>query len=315
MSDAQKVVEALKTFRAAKAFTGKGPLCVALVVTDHARKRGLPLSSELLLTQKGTGGQVAGLGKGAVQKILARYNIGRVLAREGGRTSRGSISNMRDYVTFLNELHKAGPVDLNAVEGFWIESVHAYFAAKPFKLKLDPACSLRSMIRDLLAQAEDRQRESSGVYYAGAVLQHLVGAKLECALGSDQFKQNSYTTSDMQSGRAGDFVVGDAVIHVTTSPGEAVIERCRDNLNQGLRPILVTLQRGLLVAEGLAENAQLVERIDLFEIEQFIALNVYELGRFAARGRETAISDLVKSYNRTIDEFETDPSLRIELVN
>ena len=65
-------------------------------------------------------------------------------------------------------------------------------------------------------------------------------------------------------------------IHVTTSPGEALIERCRDNLNDGFRPVLVTMQRGLSVAEGLANNIDLAERIDIFEIEQFVALNLYE---------------------------------------
>jgi hypothetical protein len=42
-----------------------------------------------------------------------------------------------------------------------------------------------------------------------------------------------------------------------------VIARCRDNLNDGYRPILVTGQRGLTVAEGLADNAGLADRIDV----------------------------------------------------
>jgi hypothetical protein len=102
-------------------------------------------------------------------------------------------------------------------------------------------------------------------------------------------------------------------IHVTTSPGEAVIEKCRENLNDGYRPMLVTLQRGLTVAEGLAGNLGLPDRIDTFEIEQFVALNLYELGKFGADGRRTAVTDLVERYNEIVEEFETDPSLKIEL--
>jgi hypothetical protein len=100
---------------------------------------------------------------------------------------------------------------------------------------------------------------------------------------------------------------------VTTSPAEAVIEKCRDNLNDGYRPIIVTLQRGLTVAEGLAGNVGLSDRIDIFEIEQFLALNLYELGKFGADGRKTALTDLVARYNEIVEEFETDPSLKIEL--
>ena len=92
-----------------------------------------------------------------------------------------------------------------------------------------------------------------------------------------------------------------------------MIDRCRDNLNEGHRPILVTLRRGLTVAEGLAANVELADRIDIFEIEQFVALNLYELGEFGADGRRTAVADLVERYNEIVEEFETDPSLRIEL--
>jgi Domain of unknown function (DUF4928) len=284
---------------------------VALVITQHARTMGLPLAPESLVTEGG--GQVLGLGKGAVQAILRRHGIDRVLAAEGGRTSRGSLGNMREYVAFLNGLHESGSIDLDAVEAFWIERVQEFFAGKPFKIKLDASRSLRTVVRDVIEQAEERQKSMPGMYYAGAVLQHLVGAKLDCALGKGHLQHNSFSTADAPNERAGDFFLGDVAIHVTTSPGEAVIERCRENLNDGHRPILVTLQKGLTVAEGLASNVGLADRIDVFEIEQFVALNLYEIARFAAEGRRIAVTDLVERYNQIVDEFETDPSLKIEL--
>jgi hypothetical protein len=302
--------EALNAFTRERKFNRKGPLCVALVMTQQARVNGLPLDSAGLLTEGG--GQVFGLGKSAVQSILQRHGISRVLASEGGRTSRGSIGNMREYVALLNQLHAEGRADLDAIETFWIARVHEFFAAKPFRIRLDASRSLRTVVRDVLEQAEERQKTTPGVHYAGAVMQHMVGAKLDCALGAGKFEHNSYSTSDQQSGRSGDFFLGDVAIHVTTSPGEAVIERCRDNLNDCFRPILVTGQRGFPVAEGLADNAGLADRIDVFEVEQFIALNLYELGKFGAEGRRVAVSDFVTRYNEIIDDVETDPSLKIE---
>lgn len=301
---------ALQTFNKKHQFGRKGPLCVALVITKHAREKGLPLDPDKLLTEGG--GQVLGLGKGAVQAVLNRHGIERVLAAEGGRTSRGSISNMREYVAFLNDLGSAGPVDLDAVEAFWIARVHEFFSAKPFRIRLDASRSLRTWVRDVIAQAEERQRNTLGMHYAGAVLQHLVGAKLDCALGVGNFDHNSFSTSDAQTGRAGDFFIGDVAVHVTTSPSEAVIGRCRDNIDDGHRPIIVTTARGLAAAEVLAENADLAERIDIFEIEQFVALNLYELGKFASEGRSVAVKDVVMRYNEIVEEVETDPSLKIE---
>ena len=50
----------------------------------------------------------------------------------------------------------------------------------------------------------------------------------------------------------------------------------------------------------------------MFEVEQFIALNLYELGKFGAEGRRVAVSDFVTRYNEIIEDVETDPSLKIE---
>ncbi len=142
-----------------------------------------------------------------------------------------------------------------------------------------------------------------------------IGAKLDCALGAGKIKHNGFSTADAPTGRAGDFLIGDSAIHVTTTPGEALLGKCADNLNENLRPIIVTLAKGVPVAEGLAENIGIAERVDILEVEQFIATNIYELGGFAADGQKTATAGVVDRYNELIGEFETDPSLAIEIVN
>ena len=306
----EKLREILKTFSSDNGFDGnKGPLCVALIVTQHARDMGLPLEPDVLRTEGG--GQVLGLGKSAVQIVLNRHGIGRVLAAEGGRTSRGSLKNMKVYVDLLNRLHTEKIADLDAVENYWIERVQDFFAAKPFKLTLDATRGLRSVVRHLLDQAVKRQATAPGTHYAGAVLQHLVGAKLDCALGRNSLEHNSFSTADAHKNRPGDFLVGDVAIHVTTFPGEAVIERCRQNIDSGLKPVVVTVHARVAVAQEIADQGSLGDRIDIFEIEQFVALNLYEHGRFMADGRLTAMTDLVKRYNEIVTSKETDPSLRI----
>jgi len=272
---------------------------------------GLPLDPKKLITDGE--GQVLGLGKGAVQAILKRHGIERVLAAEGGRTSRGSLGNMREYVEFLNDLQKTNLVNLDLIEKYWIERVNEFFAGKPFKIKLDASRSLRAVVRDVIEQAEARQKTMPGVYYAGAVIQHLVGAKLDRSLGEGAFEHNSYSTADAPSGRAGDFFIGDVAIHVTTSPGEALLGRCEENLNDGFRPVIVTTRSGVAVAEGLARNKGLSDRVDVFEVEQFVALGLYEIGKFATEGRRLAVNDLVARYNAVVEEVETDPSLKIEI--
>ena len=79
-------------------------------------------------------------------------------------------------------------------------------------------------------------------------------------------------------------------------------------MDSGFRPIIVTLQKGLAVAEGLATNAGIADRLDVFEIEQFVALNLYELGKFKATGRRTVVKEMIERYNAIIEEIETDPA-------
>ncbi|MCA1777959.1 MAG: DUF4928 family protein [Xanthomonadaceae bacterium] len=129
---------------------------------------------------------------------------------------------------------------MNGQTAYWIQRVHEFFASHPFKIRLDQSRGLRSVVRDLLEQAIERQKEATGTAYAGALLQHLVGAKLACALPNNQIDQHSFSTSDQQSGRQGDFFIGQVAIHVTTAPGESLIRRCIANMDSGFRPIIIT---------------------------------------------------------------------------
>ena len=188
-----------------------------------------------------------------------------------------------------------------------------FFATKPFKLKMDTARSLRAAFRDLEHQAVIRQKDAEGIHYAGGLLQHLVGAKLSCALPHLAIAHHSFSTADGPTARPGDFVVGDTAIHVTTSPGEAIIQKCRHNLEDGLRPVLITQTKGTVAAETLAENEGIADRIDIYEVEQFIALNLAELGGFSSKGQRAAIEEVITCYNGIVERHETDPGFRIEI--
>lgn len=311
MSDVEALEAALAAFADEQVINSKGALCLPLVVTDHARQLGLPLDSERLKT--GREGQVLGLGKGRVQSILARHGIERVLAEEGGRTSRGSLGKMRAYVDWLNAQNAEAPLDLDAVERFWISRVQAFFAAKPFVLRLDPTLSLQATFEDLFAQAEARQRGMSGTMVVGTVMQHLVGAKLELTFGAEHVQHHSASTNDAGADRPGDFAVGDLAVHVSTSPGEALMRKCQSNLQSGQRPVIITGRRGLPLALGLAENFQIANRLDVLDVGQWLAAEVINRAGHSRGGRSSALSQLLDAYNAIVQTFETDPSLRVEL--
>lgn len=308
----EQLIKELEDFAGTAKIKGKGPLSLVLQITEEVQKRGtVPETFEDILTERG--GQVQGLSGARVQKILSKHGIDRQLSSEGGRTSRGSIDNAKIYIKFLADLNHKGLIDLEVIERFWVEKVIEFFSSKPLRISQDVTKSLKAVISDLLNQAIERQKEMPGTHYAGAVLQHLVGAKLEIVYGEGKVGHNSFSTSDSQKERPGDFAVENTAIHVTTAPTENLMRKCADNIRDGLRPVLITRgQRAVSTAEVLAESAGISMRLDIWDAEPFLSANLHEHGRFHDDGRREALERLIRGYNRIVETYETDPSLKID---
>lgn len=292
-------------------FLRKGGLCVALVITKAAKLRGLPLNPELLRTNEG--GQVAGLGKAAVQAILAEYGITKVLAEEGGRTSRGSLGLMAAYVECLNKMSQDGVVSLDDVLAWWLEKVRLHFASEGPRFHFDIGKSLQANIEDLLIQARDLQAEAGGANYVGAMLQHLVGAKLDTVLGKGAIQHHGSSVADLHTERKADFEIEAVAIHVTTNPSEALIRKCAADLQDGLKPVVIAVEESVSGAAFLLRNVDLNDRVDVLDICQFLTAHIYERSLFKSATYKVTLSALLERYNEIVSFCETDPSLRINL--
>lgn len=302
--------EALAAYKKENRLGGKGQIATMIFASRLARSKGLPFDVAKGITTEGEG-QVKGLGRASVQAILADYGIKRVLAEEAGRTSRGSLGNIRAYLSFLNQLHERRIADTAFIEAWWVEQARGFFNAKPFALRFEAGKSFRSVIRDLLAQAKGRQAEGAGTMFVGAMLQHLVGAKLSLAMPETNIVHHGFSVADAPGGRSGDFEIGSASLHVTTTPGEAVVRKCADNLAAGRHPIIVTLHDMLPAADAFANAAGIIDKLDVLDAEQFLVGNLHELGGFSADQRRVTFEALIRKYNEIVEAHETDPSLQI----
>ena len=182
-----------------------------------------------------------------------------------------------------------------------------------FTLKIDSPKSLQSVVTDLIDSAFERQRKSSGKMIAGAVMKNLVGAKLQIVVPDGKIEHRCFCAADDPCGSKGDFLVGDTAIHVTTAPKEALIRKCCDNLNENLRPVIITTRSGVGGAEALAVNASVADRIDVLEITQFLVTNIHKWSQFELSQRTVSLQKLVGTYNHIVDRCETDPSLKISI--
>ena len=217
-------------------------MTVGLVMVDHMASA-FPLDEGHYLTSS----QVRGLGRARIRRILVRHDENRQFTSEAGRTSRGSVPLARELAGVLNTSPGAG-LYLNStaeeqeeirylLRAWFVARIRAdYFDRRRIEAdELDPNKPSRRAIAELLKAARDR----SG-YAAGAVAQHLVGAKLSLRFSDQEIGNQSYSTADQQTDRPGDFLVGDTAIHVTMSPGDNLMSnRCRDNLQNGYRPLVL----------------------------------------------------------------------------
>src|SRR5699024_1245159 len=145
------------------------------------------------------------------------------------------------------------------------------------------------------------------------VLQHLVGAKLELRFPGEDVGRDRATTADQQTDREGDFQIGTTAFHVTVSPMEKLIDRCRQNLRSGYRPVILTPTSRLLAARQMVENVGHLDRIGVQSAEDYIGTNIEELSTYDVDEIRQGLSALIFTYNDRIHEVESDHSLMIEI--
>ena len=300
----------LKQFQAEHNAVTKGPLALLVQLTRMIQDKKFPLKPDDFLTENK--GQVAGLGGGNLKKILKEHGITQTLAAEGGRTSRGNMGLMIEYVKFLNAWNKEESIDIKAIEIFWVEQVKKYFENQPFILSADTAKTIRASLDELFEQAKKRQKQNPGTQYLGIMLQHLVAAKLSIILPKEKFEIHGASVADSPTERSGDFVINNTIIHCTTAPGEPLIQKCKTNIRSGCLPVIITVFDRVKDAFNLANDAEISARLDVWDIQQFLSTNINEHGFFDEQQRTIKLADIIEKYNRIIDEKETDPSLKIE---
>jgi hypothetical protein len=147
---------------------------------------------------------------------------------------------------------------------------------------------------------------------AGPVAQYLVGAKLQLRFPDMQVSNQRYSAADIQSGRCGDFQIGDTAFHVTVSPMPGLYEKCRTNISSGLRVFVLVPDSSVV---GARQNAEAIApgKIAVESIESFIGNNIEELSLFKKDKLTSGFRRLLDTYNTRVDEIEADKSLMIQI--
>lgn len=300
--------DALPTYKQNNNLPAQGSLAGALVVLDRLQ-HSYSLALEDHIADGGV--QIIGLGRSKMAQILARFGRKPLFLKECGRTNMGIPSHMRALLNILAPLkldalsQAERNVVLAAMQRWLVEKVSEYFSRKRVKFDFSPEQTAWQTVHDILAAAKTVGKE-------GQVAQYLVGAKLALRFPDVIVRNDLYSTSDVQSGLPGDFVLGDTVFHVTVSPMPAHYDKCRANVQAGYDVYLLVPDR-LMV--GVRQNTEglLPGRISVQSLEAFISQNLEELSGFARSERTVGFRALLLTYNARVDAIETDKSLLIEI--
>lgn len=300
--------DALPTYKQNNDLPAQGSLAGALVVLDR-----LQCSYSLALEDHiaDGGAQIIGLGRSKIAQILARFGRKPLFLKECGRTNMGIPSHMRALLNTLAPLHldALSQVDRNAIlvvmQRWLVEKVSEYFSRKRVKFDFIPEQTAWQTVHDIVAAAKLVGKE-------GQVAQYLVGAKLALRFPDVIVRNDLYSTSDVQSGLPGDFVLGSTVFHVTVSPMPAHYDKCRANVQAGYDVFLLVPDR-LVVGARQNTEGLLPGRISVQSLESFISQNLEELSHFARSERTAGFRALLQTYNARVNAIEADKSLLIEI--
>lgn len=300
-----------KWYTSLKRYTGnfpaRGTISGALVVLERLKTNfSLDIDDH---TAKG-GAQIIGASGEALRRILASYGETRPFVSEGGRTNRGLRGGIQSMLDTLRDADMSMDRQsriflLDQMQEFLIEKVKEFHNQERIKFVYKPSDSTWQIIHDILRSAIEEKK-------GGAVAQYLVGAKLQLRFPEMQIENLSYSTADVQLKRSGDFLVGNTVFHVTVSPMPAVYDKCKHNLENGLRPFLLVEDQ---VVVGTKQNTESVApgQIIVESIETFISQNIDELSLFSSDKIKNGLKGLIDTYNQRVDQIENDKSLLIEI--
>jgi len=282
------------------------------LIVSRMMADGLPITDDRLYSNGKS--QVRGLSGPAIAKILVQHGETRIFTREGGRTSRGTVFLAAAFRDVLNKTDLSGndAIDIvdasSRLEAFFTQCVRLdYFDKQRISVDIDYTKPLSSVVSDILKAAAERSDKPTG-----AVLQHLVGAKLQLRFPEEKIGSDRANAADRHTDREGDFQVGTTAFHVTTAPMEKLISRCEENKRAGYRPVILTLESKVQAAKQMADNVDMSEKISVQSAEIFIGTNIEEIATYDGDRIREGLAKLIRTYNTRIEKIEIDKSLMID---
>ena len=195
---------------------------------------------------------------------------------------------------------------ITELQRFFAERATEFLNARRIEVEISLEKPIATLIGDILRIATNQT-------LAGAVAQHLIGAKLALRFPTHDIANHASTTADDQLGRPGDFYLGDTAIHVTVTPMQPLFDKLADLTRRGYRSKLLVPESRLAAARQLAEVAGLLAKVEVAAIEPFVSQNLEELAEFSRAKLPQVLRDYMTTYNERVGAVELNPALLLHI--
>lgn len=283
----------------------RNSIAIGIVVLDWLRSAQV-VSPEIVLSQ----GQEIRNARSGLKTVLEKYGIPETFLKEV--TTRQAPSDGRRLfeayewgVAFQDLASIDRDSQIIALIDVLVALARAWLERKNLSLSLDRSQAPTAWVELILENARGRS--------GGVIEQHLVGAKLARRFPNIEILNFPAHAADQQTARSGDFVIRDLVFHVTAAPSSNIIAKCADNVKKGLKPILLVPRDKEANARAFAEDKSIDKLIAIVSIEDFLAMNVFELATEENKDSFSVLADIIAIYNQRLKEVETDLSLQIDI--
>jgi hypothetical protein len=234
---------------------------------------------------------------------------------ELGRTSTGTKMAGLDFIRLIRTALEHVPKERwdeqgNALLSYLYERIFSLLLLYQELGGIEVSFTASESIASYISQLLDAHKTNPG-----AVLQHIVGAKLEIRFSGQSvaIQHNSSATADAQTGRLGDFEIGSTVFHVTKRATDDHYRKAKRNAENGRKVYMLVPDHVLRGIKDFAEDFEqgFTKKVDVFSIEQFVAQNLDELAVFDKNRALQQLRLLLEKYNVLIETYEHDQSLKI----
>lgn len=283
----------------------RNTVAIGIVVLDHLKKNGI-VNRDDVISQ---GGEISGARSG-LGRILESYDIPRnylkeITTRQAHQDGQHLFEKFEWGKIFNNTEEIDREEIITSLISVLQKEANDWLKKQNLKLNIDRRQAPSSWINEIVENAEGRS--------GGIVEQHLVGAKLARRFHNISITNHPAHAADVQTDRKGDFAIAKMIYHVTASPSKNVINKCKENIQIGLSPILLVPTKQETRARILAEDEGILKEITIISIESFVSLNIIEMATEENKDFYTLLKEIIDIYNQRLSEAETDMSLQIEI--